>query len=63
MRKRIISAGLLLALLLTLLPPRVSAAETDYGWPEMQGDIAMRVTQNGAEVSRLVVGQIGRAHV
>lgn len=60
MRKRIISVLLAFTLLAGLLPATaagVASTDGEYGWPEMQGDVAMRVTKDGAEVTRLIVGE------
>lgn len=57
MKKRILSLCLSLFLLLSLMPAVSAADSADYGWPEMQGDIAMRVVKDGAEVNRLIVGE------
>lgn len=59
MKKRIMCGLLSMLLLIGMTVPgaAVSAGDSEYGWPEMQGDIAMRVMSNGAEVTRLVVGE------
>lgn len=62
MKKRIVSMLLTLVLLAAavwgaLPEARADSAAGDYGWAEMQDDVAMRVTQNGAEVTRLIVGE------
>lgn len=63
MNNRLLSALLAALMLISLVPaparaaadPSVSAAE--YGWDEMRGDLALRVTENGVDVARLVVGE------
>jgi hypothetical protein len=57
-KKRILSFILALACLLSIAAVPAGATDSaDYGWPEMEGDIAMRVAQNGGEVTRLIVGE------
>lgn len=62
MKTRRISIWLVLVLLLTMVPAVTPAAqavdEAEYGWPEMQGDIAVRMTQTNVEMTRLVVGEV-----
>lgn len=57
MKKRFISLLLALSLTLAFGVTFASAAETEYGWEGMTGDICARYTQNGAETTRLVVGE------
>jgi hypothetical protein len=60
-KKRILSIIMALSCLLSIAVVPVEASDSadsgNYGWPEMEGDIAMRVTQNGGEVTRLIVGE------
>ena len=57
MKKRLFGILLALCVAFTAAASDAHAAEVEYGWEGMEGDIAIRFTQDGAETTRLVVGE------